>query len=521
MLTGDLRLTVLTMKRRGMGIRAIARAVKVSRNTVRDILRHLQPPAPSAPRPPGVVEENPRLELIIRLLFKECEGSALRVAERLKAEHQIDLGYSTLTRYLRDLRLRQLRRGGKVHPEIITGPGVEAQLDTSPIPVKLGVMIVLLYLANLICGFSRHRYAQFFPRWRRFHVKVFLVRGFRCLRGTCQHVSIDNGREIVALGAGKNGVIASEMEHFADQLGFKFVAVEAGHKDRQGKVEAAHGFVQKNFLKGRRFRDLADLNAQLAQWCRDLFHRPVRGQPFAPADRWEEEQAHMQPLPGHIPEPSLTWRRRVDDRGRVWLHGSSYRVPDRFVLQWLTLQETGDEVTVLHGRDEVCRHARVSECERRTVPLDGYPEVRTRRAPVRQPSAEEVHLRTLGPEVSQYLDALEARPVRYSYARLRRLYRMGCEYPVEIFRPTVAEALVRRAFDLNLLERVLEQKMGHRIQTASLTPDPELEARLAYRKGQVTPHRLQPDPLASSADRRDDDPDTAASLSEGEEDDRT
>lgn len=502
MLTSDLRQAIRAMKQRGMGIRAVARALNVSRNTVRDILRDVETPAsdPEESRVPALIEADPRLKLIVRLLFKECEGSALRVTERLQQEHHIEIGYSTLTRYLRDQGLRHRRRGQHVHPEIITGPGIEMQLDMSPIDVKLGVVVVRLYLGQLICGFSRHRYAEFFPRWRRFHVKVFLVRALRVLGGICLYISIDNDRVIVIWGSGKDGVIAGDMERFAVQLGFTFVPVAAGHKDRQGKIEAAHGFVQKNFLRGRKFRDLADLNAQLATWCRDLFHRRVRQQTFAPADRWEEELAHMESLPLHIPEPADVSTRRVDDRGRIWLHGSSYRVPDRFVLKWLPIRETGDEVIVFNGRDEVCRHRRIPECERKQSSLPGRREQKTKRAPSRKRSAEEIHLRSLGAEVSQYLDALQARPVRCSYARLRRLYRFACEYPLEVFVPTMTEALVRRAFDLNLVEDVLEERMGHRIRAESLSGDPELEQRPAYRRGQVTPHRLREDPEVAVSD---------------------
>jgi len=512
MLDNDLRKAVRTLKKQGLGINATVKVLKISRNAVRRILREVEEPQPAGPYVPDAAVETPRLELIVRLLFKECQGSALAMADRLAKEHQISMGYSTLTRYLRALGLRQPRRGRCAHPEIITGPGVEMQFDTSPIRVQLGRETVLLYLANLICGFSRHRYAEFFPRWSRFYAKVFLVRALLALGGVPEKMSIDNGREIVILGSGANGVIASEMERFAVQIGFKFVPVEAGHKDRQGKIEKAHQFVQTYFLKRYRASNLADLNAQLATWCRKVFHRPVRKQTFAPADRWEEELAHLKPLPLHIPEPSFTLKARVDDKGRVWRHSSSYRVPDRFVLKWLTIRETGDEIIVLDGREEVCRHARIPECERRHSPLKGHREQKTKRVPRSRPSAEEIHLRSLGPEISRYLDALECRPIRASYARLRRLYRFSCEYPSEIFLPTMADALVRRAFDLSLLEDVLEKKMGHRIRVASLGDHPELEARPAYRKGQVTPHRLQPEPPEDQPGSGDGDDDSAVGV---------
>lgn len=488
----ELQAAARTLNQRGLGIRAVARALRVSRNAVRHALSGDKGPPPEGPRPPEIASEHPRLEIFVRLLFKQCEGSAQRVQECLEDQYGISMGYSTLTRYLRHLGLRQPRRGRKVSGEIITGPGVEGQLDTSPVHVRLGRDTFKLYLAHLILGFSRHRYAEFFARWTRFHAMVFIVRALLWFKGLPRYLGIDNGREIVIHGSGVNAVIALEMERFATRLGFQFRAIELEHKDRQGKVEKAHQFVQTHFLKNRPACDLADINAQLRRWCEKLFHRTVRKQTFAPSDRWEEEYAHLQPFPVHIPEPSIIWRRKADDRARVWLHGSSYRVPDRYVLRWLTLRETGDEVIAFDGRDEICRHPRTPECERKHSPLKGHPDQKTKRAPRGRLSEEEKSLRSFGPEVSRYLDALESRPIRYSYARLRRLYNLSRRYPREIFLATLEEALVRRAFDLNLVERTLELKMEHRIQESCLTHDPALEARPAYRKGQVTPHRLQP-----------------------------
>ena len=518
----DIQAAARTLKRQGMGIRAVARALKVSRNAIRHALRGEVPPQQADPHPPEIASEHPRLEIFVRLLFKQCNGSAQRVQECLEEQHGIEMGYSTLTHYLRTLGLRQPRRGRKVSGEIITGPGVEGQLDTSPVRVRLGREVVKLYLAHLILGFSRHRYAEFFARWTRFHVMVFIVRALLWFKGLPRRMGIDNGREVIIYGSGVNGVVAQEMERFADRLGFKFVAIELGHKDRQGKVEKAHQFGQTNFLVNRPARDLADLNAQARQWCEKIFHRRVRGQTFAPADRWEEELAHLQPVPVHIPESSMTWRRKADDRARVWLHGSSYRVPDRYVLRWLIVRETGDEVIVFDGRNEVCRHPRTPECERKHSPLKGHPDQKTKRAPQGRLSAEEVALRSFGADVSRYLEALESRPIRYSYARVRRLYNLSRAYPREIFVTTMAEALVRRAFDLNVVEESLEKKMKHRIEAACLTHDPELEARPAYRKGQVTPHRLQPDPSVPTLEATSQEsPAVPATDEDDEEDERS
>ena len=175
MYTPDERRAVLILCQRGMKVRAIVKELSIARNTVRSIVRSTATEPSPEPPVPTAIGHDPQLEIQIRLLFKRCEGSATRTHECLKREHGVQMAYSTLTRYIRSLRLRQRRRGQKAHVEIVTGPGVEMQHDTSPIRVRLGRVMVGLYLASLVCGFSRHRYLEFFARWQRFHLKVFLV----------------------------------------------------------------------------------------------------------------------------------------------------------------------------------------------------------------------------------------------------------------------------------------------------------------------------------------------------------
>lgn len=492
MLTLHERQAILALKARDLSNRGIARAMKISRTTVESVLATHQVEVCAGVSVPEAIREAPGLELVVRELFKRCRGFVTRVVECLQEEHSVTIPYSTMTRYVSQLGLRG-KREGQISREIVTGPGAQMQHDTSPITVVLGGKRVKLELAELVYCFSRHRYLEFFPKWQRFHLKVFMTRAIQYLGGACRVGVVDNSRLIVILGAGPDGTIAPEMERFGELFGFRWRPIPLGQKDWNGKVEKAHQFVQTNFLPGRTFRDLADLNAQLADWRDKIFGRPVSGQDFAPTDRWPEECAHLEPLPLYVPEMSRTWSgKRVDDYGWLWLHGSKYSVPDRFALELLTIRETGDELIVFLGSQEVCRHRRFPECERGNSRLPGHHPRHSPRAPARNSSAEERHLRSLGPEVERYLDDLSARPIRYSYARLRRLYRFSCNYPQEIFLATLADALERRAFDLTQLEKILEERMGHRILESRLASDAELEKRPAYRKGQVTPHRLRP-----------------------------
>ena len=72
---------------------------------------------------------------LLERLYRECDGWMQRIHEKLVEEQGIQVGYSTLTRMLRELGLgrSQPARCDRVPDE----PGAEMQHDTSLYQVKL------------------------------------------------------------------------------------------------------------------------------------------------------------------------------------------------------------------------------------------------------------------------------------------------------------------------------------------------------------------------------------------------
>jgi len=117
MIPDELRQAILTLKTQGRPLREISRALKLSRNTVRRVLRERE--HPKAPRPAPRVPA--ALTGLLPALYRECKGNAVRIQERLQAEHAIEVPYSTLTRLIREhtaLRAPK-KRSGRYH----FGPG--------------------------------------------------------------------------------------------------------------------------------------------------------------------------------------------------------------------------------------------------------------------------------------------------------------------------------------------------------------------------------------------------------------
>jgi len=195
MLEQAVRHAILELQRRGQGVRAIARALQVSRAAVRDILRRGSAEVPRLERQEKALEHR---DDILRLL-RECEGSFMRVHEELM-KTGLQLSYPALTAFCR-------RHGIGQAPKQAAGrydfaPGQEMQHDTSPHDLHLGGKVRRVQTASLVLGYSRMLFFQFYPQFRRFECKVFLTDAVRYLDGACQTCMIDNTHVVVLRGTG-------------------------------------------------------------------------------------------------------------------------------------------------------------------------------------------------------------------------------------------------------------------------------------------------------------------------------
>jgi transposase len=458
MIDSDFRQAVLRLRHdKAMGIRPIARALGISRNTVREILEQGSEVVPTIEREQLAL---PYLEEI-RDLYHECRGNLVRVHEKLVEAHrgELALPYSTLTAFCR-------RQGIGVEPPTPKGrydfePGKETQHDTSPHDVVVGGRELRLQCASAVLCFSRRHYAQVYPTFNRFYCKVFLTEAFEYFGGASTQVMIDNTHVIIAHGTGKSAVAAPEMAAFAERFGTTFVAHEVGDANRSARVEGPFYYIERNFYPGRTFADLDDLNDQFRAWCEAKSHRFITTIQAKPIDLYQTERLHLRPLPAHIPEVYALHQRLVDLEGYVHLHTNFYSVPPSYIGRRLEVRETKNLVKLFDGPRRVAEHRRRIEGarERSTLP-EHCPEGRIRpRSRHRPPLAEEAPLRAAGSPVAEYLDLLLEKHGRSS-RRVRRLRRIYIEYPGEAVRAALGEALVYGLTDLERVERMVLRKVA-------------------------------------------------------------
>lgn len=163
MIPHDTRHAILTLHRQQTPLREISRLLQISRGTVRRVIRQPNPRS----RQKEARDED--LWALIEPLFPRCRGNVVRLQEILSDEYHIEVAYSTLTRLVREARLRTpKRRAGAYHFE----PGQEMQHDTSPHHVILGGKSIIAQCAALVLAYSRRLFIQYYPRFTRFEAKL-------------------------------------------------------------------------------------------------------------------------------------------------------------------------------------------------------------------------------------------------------------------------------------------------------------------------------------------------------------
>jgi hypothetical protein len=296
-------------------------------------------------------------------------------------------------------------------------------------------------------------FVQLYPSFTRFTCKVFLTDALTYLTGVCATCMIDNTHVVVATGTGARMVPAPEMAAFAERCGFVFRAHEKGDANRSGRVERPFHFVETNFLVGRTFADLADLNAQARAWC-DKVNATYKDHLHAsPRELFAAERAHLRPLPLFLPEVYALHHRLVDVEGYVNVHGHRYSVPYLLIGRQLEVRETKDRMDVYQGPRLVASHPKALG---RTFTRVTDPTHRPPRGarPSTQPLPEEAILAQAEPPLPAYVAALKQRSAGRGTLALRRVLGLYREYPRAAFLYAVTLAQQYGLFDLDRLERL-------------------------------------------------------------------
>jgi len=466
MLDQKLRAAILALHEKGKSARSIARALRVSRSAVKEVIASGSMAVPLLIRPQ--LADAWREEILAQ--HAACGGNLVRVHEELLKKGAA-LSYPALTAFCRrhGIGYEAPTPSGRYD----FGPGEEMQHDTSQHWPRIGGQKRKAQTASLVLCFSRMLYFQLYPHFTRFECKVFLTDAFEYFEGVAARCMIDNTHVIVLKGSGSTMVPVPEMAAFAERYGFVFQAHEIGDANRSARVEGPFRYIENNFLAGREFRDFKHANEEARAWCDEKNAAFSRSLHASRRELFAAEKPRLKRLPIWVPEVYVLHHRIVDSEGFVNVRCNRYSVPYPLIGRHVEVRETKDRIEVFDGPRVVASHERVLESRDAWVSLPAHRPPRGQGRPKEAPAPEEEELLRAEPSLCTYVVGLKKRASGRGTLALRRLLKLLRDYPRAPFLAAVRQAEPYGLFDLDRLERMVLKEIAHEYFILPLKPDDE------------------------------------------------
>ncbi|WP_217161416.1 IS21 family transposase [Streptomyces sp. AC512_CC834] len=332
-----------------MPIRAIARHLGISKNTVKRALATDRPPVYSRPLKGSAVDA---AEPAIRELLKQTPTMPTTViAERIGWER----GMTILKDRVRELRPAYL----PVDPVSRTTyrPGELAQCDLwfPPVDVPLGYgqqgrPPVLV----MVSGYSRIITGRMLPT----RMTGDLIDGhWQLLKqwGAVPRILVWDNE--TGIGQGR---VTADFAAFAGMLATRVFLCRPRDPEAKGLVERANGYLETSFLPGRTFGGPADFNTQLTAWLTTANRRLHRSLGARPIDRWQADRAGMLTLPPVDPPRWFRFHTRLGRDHYIRVDTVDYSVHPLAIGKRIQVSTDADEVIAVlsPGGAVVARHPR-------------------------------------------------------------------------------------------------------------------------------------------------------------------
>ena len=315
--------TLRELALQGKSVRALARELSLSRNTVRKYLRGVPEAAPRPGRPSPL---EPFKDQIRQWVQEDHLTNCVTMLERLRAQ-----GYrgqiSTLKHFVHPLRPpAATRRQPVVRYE--TPPGEQLQFDWGEFVYEQDGVPHKVFGFTAILSYSRMRFVTFVKRPDAPSLIRCLVATFEAFGGLPRAVLTDRMKTVLL--DMETGVPHwhPRFQDLMSALGITPRVCKPYTPQTKGKVERSIQVVKADFWPGVRFADLADLNRQALRWCAARNERVHQTTHERPVDRWGAEA--LRPVPqGWAWQRFTAEERRVSWDGFVSFDGVLYGLPSR------------------------------------------------------------------------------------------------------------------------------------------------------------------------------------------------
>jgi transposase len=458
---------VVRLANDGMSRRAIARALGISRNTVRAILQehrnareqpHTALSPPAAARPSMLDPFRPAVQ---QLLTTYPDITAQRVLEILRGEKDYE-GGDTIVKQL----VRRLRPKPPPSPSLETPPRVPGDMgecDWSPFQVNFThASPTTLQAFGYTLRFSTRKFYRFFESNDLHALMDGHVHAFERFGGATHKCTYDSQKPVVLRWEGNRPIYNPRFIDFATHYELQAVAVRRA-PNRKPRVERSFYELLLSFFKGRSFRDRDDLQAQLVYWMDTIADlRPLkRMKRRTRMELFAEEQPLLRPLPRHPYDTARVLYKLCDIAGWIAWQGNWYSLPYEYVTELLPVRITEHELFV-YKPDLNClaRHELKPRGAQEYSVLPGHRPPRAEHGP----DLDQLRLafQDIGDPGPAFLEALEKREPRSATYHARRVLLLRESYDTTEIQKAISHALTYGALEHASVERILGARSDRR-----------------------------------------------------------
>jgi transposase len=278
---------------KGKSIKEIARALNISRNTVRKVLRSGETTFVYERE----IQPRPKLghwgEELDRLLTANAAKTGrerltlIRIFEDLRGRGY-EGGYDAVRRYARRWSKGRAATTADAYVPLTFAPGEAYQFDWSHEIVLLSGVTVTVKVAHVRLCHSRMMFARIYPRETQEMVFDAHDRAFAFFRGACARGIYDNMKTAVeTVFIGKDRLYNRRFLQMCSHYLVDPVACTPASGWEKGQVENQVGLVRERFFTPRlRFKNYEELNAWLLDQC-ITYAKAHRHPEFADRTVWE------------------------------------------------------------------------------------------------------------------------------------------------------------------------------------------------------------------------------------------
>jgi transposase len=345
---------ILGLRRRGWQVKAIARELGISRNTVRAWVRRGEGTARPEMGRPRLLEAH-EAWIWEHYLAGVRNGDVLR---QELAERGIEVSLRTVERCIKPLR-EQAMNLDRASVRFETEPGKQMQIDFGEKWVDIAGERAKAFVFVATLGYSRRSFVRVFPGLCQRHWLAGLDEALRYFGGVAEECLVDNARALVLRWEGDRPIFHPEFEAFCRHWGMKPRACRPYRARTKGKVERSVGYGKSNGLGRLSFVSWEALDAHLVWWMREVADVRIHGTTHErPIDRFAREADALRAIGAH---PAYLHVRRLDRRVtgdcRIELDTNRYSVPCSLVGRTVEARLEGTELTVMYRGEIVAKHA--------------------------------------------------------------------------------------------------------------------------------------------------------------------